>query len=124
MKILIIEDKKMIADMYKTQFESMGHEVTIAANGAEGLAYLDMKKPDLVLLDVMMPIMGGFEVLEKMKGHPARNNFKVFVLSNLSQEAEVKKGLELGADDFLVKSNFTPAELGDKIGLTDNSKKV
>jgi DNA-binding response OmpR family regulator len=121
MKILIIEDEKMIADMYKVQFELLGHDVTVSANGAEGLIYLEMNKPDLLLLDLMMPVMDGFEVLEKLKDFQARDKFRVCVLSNLSQEAQVRKVLDLGANDFFVKAEFTPAELAKKLGLTDEN---
>lgn len=115
MKTLIIEDDTAIANMYKTQFELMGHEVALAENGQVGLVCVDKLLPDLILLDIIMPVMDGFEVLARLNIHPRRQQFKIFVLSNLSQDDDIQRGMMLGADDYFTKLNFTPTQLGDKI---------
>lgn len=114
-KILLAEDDEMISSMYKTKFEQAGFEVLLADNGLDGLQLALSSKPDLILLDIIMPQLDGFAVLERLKMNNKTKNIPVFLLTNLGTEEDVKKGEELGAKDYLVKANLTPAEILDKV---------
>ncbi len=115
-KVLLVEDDAMLVDMYVMKFESEGFEVRRGGNGIEGLKLLEEKGvPDIILLDVMMPQMDGFTMLGKVKEHPEWKNIPVILLTNLGQETDVKKGLAMGANDYLVKASFTPAQVVEKV---------
>lgn len=114
-KILIIEDDDFLRSLAVTKLEKEGFVVSMAANGQDGLAAVQSVMPDLLILDLMLPIMSGFEVLEKMKSDEATKNIKVIVFSNLGEESDIKKCLDMGANDYLVKANFTLDELVEKI---------
>ena len=113
--ILLVEDDTMISSMYGTKFEQSNFEVLMANNGADGLELALANKPDLILLDIIMPQLDGFTVLEKLKADPKTKNIPVILLTNLGTEEDIKKGQELGAKDYLVKANLTPAEVLDKV---------
>lgn len=115
MKILIIEDEASIAEMYRVQFTTAGHDVIVVNNGAEGIAAIIKETPHIALLDLIMPIVNGYEVLDKLKKSNILNKVKVYILSNLGQDNEVEKGLALGADAYFVKSQYTPTELLRKV---------
>lgn len=114
-KILLIEDDKMLADMYVTKFEKEGLHVGRAHDGAEGLEIIKQEKPDLVLLDIIMPKLDGFAVLKAIKADPELKKIHVLLLTNLGQSEDVTKGNELGADDYFIKANHTPAEIVEKV---------
>jgi len=114
-KVLIIEDEETISGMYKTSMEKAGYAVVLANNGDDGLAMAKAEKPDLVLLDIMMPKMDGFAVLEKIKLENNIKNTPVIMLTNLGQEEDKEKGRKLGAADYWVKADFTPAQVNEKI---------
>ena len=114
-KILIVEDEEYIAEMYKIRFEMSGYEIVLAADGQEGIDMAIKEKPDLVLLDLVMPNKNGYQVLEELRANPETKGLKIFILSNLGQKEEIDKGLSLGADGFYVKAHMTPTELLDKI---------
>lgn len=103
-KILFVEDDDALAAVYVVRLEAEGLEVKRVANGEEALAAAIEYKPDLVLLDVMMPKVSGFDVLDILRNTPETANLKVIMLTALSQEADKKRAEELGADDYLVKS--------------------
>jgi len=107
-KVLIIEDEEFILDMYKIKFEQSGYSVEIAYNGEEGLEKIKILKPDIVLLDLMMPKMDGYQVLEKVRADDDIKNTKIHILSNFGQDDEIKKSMAQGADGYLVKSSITP----------------
>lgn len=113
--ILLVEDDEMINTMYKTKFEQADFVVLSSDNGADGLELALEHKPDLILLDIIMPQLDGFAVLEKLKSNAKTKNIPVMLLTNLGTEEDVKKGEELGAKDYLVKANLTPAEVLDKV---------
>ncbi|PLX20679.1 response regulator [Candidatus Parcubacteria bacterium] len=113
--ILLVEDDTMISSMYKTKFESAKFEVITADNGADGLELAMSKKPDLILLDIIMPQLDGFAVLERLKMSAKTKSIPVFLLTNLGTEEDVKKGQELGAKDYLVKASLTPGEVLAKV---------
>lgn len=121
--IMIVEDDSFVMDIYKTKLSQEGFTVVEAENGAEALKKLKNVKPDLMLLDIIMPYMDGLEVLKRVKKNEDTKNIPVILLTNLSQKEEVDKGIELGAKDYLIKSHFTPSEVLEKIKicLADNS---
>lgn len=104
-KVLIAEDDMFIASAYKTKLEVMGAEVRVAEDGEEAIAILKDFKPDVIVLDLVMPKQDGFETLKLLKAHESYKKIKVIVASNLSQEDEMKRARELGADLFLIKSD-------------------
>lgn len=113
--VLVIEDDVFLANIYKTKFEMEGFKISLADNGETGLAEIKKKKPDIVLLDILMPKMDGFAVLEKMKADEATKNIPVILLTNLGQKDDVDKGLEMGAAGYLIKAHFKPSEVVDKV---------
>lgn len=114
-KILIIEDDKLISSMYNTKLKIDGYKVFLADTGLKGFKKAKEKKPDLIMLDVILPELDGFSVLEKLKNNKQTKNIPVMMLTNLGTDEDVDKGKKLGAIDYLVKANFTPAEISKKI---------
>jgi len=114
-KILIVEDDKFLRELIARKLKTEGYEVLEAIDGEEGLKKIKEAKPDLVLLDLILPGIDGFEVLEKKKEDPEIEKIPVMVLSNLGQREDVERSLKLGAVDYLVKANFTPQEIIEKI---------
>ncbi len=113
--ILIIEDDAMLRDMYVLKFEKSGFTVSQAAEGAEGLELAKKKKPDIILLDIILPKMDGFAVLESIKSVDALKDVPVVLLTNLGQDTDREKGKKLGAVDYIVKANVTPAQVEEQI---------
>lgn len=116
-EIMIIEDDSFVMDIYQTKLAQEGFLVSTAANGMEALKKLEEKKetPDLILLDIIMPYVDGLEVLKKVRTIDRLKDVPVILLTNLSQKEEVDQGLALGANDYLIKSHFTPSEVLEKI---------
>lgn len=114
-KILLVEDEQIISEMYQTKLKSDGYDVLMADNGSDGLKMAISEKPDLVLLDIMLPLLDGFSVLEKMKANEAIAAIPVVMVTNLSTEEDRQKGERMGALDYLVKSNMTPEQLSQAI---------
>lgn len=114
-RILIVEDDQMIASMYKTKFEAEGFECLMASNGAIGLEMAKKEKPDLVMLDVMLPQLDGFSILKEIKSDSKIKKTPVIMLTNLGTEEDKVKGQKMGAADYLVKASLTPAEISKKI---------
>lgn len=116
-KILLAEDEPFLSGMYQTKLKIEGFDVAAAADGEEALAKLEKEKFDVVLLDIMMPKLNGFEVLNNIRNGANKELAKipVIILTNLGQKTDIEKGLLLGANDYIVKANFTPAEVVDKI---------
>lgn len=110
-KIVLADDEKFIAIAYKDGLTRAGYTVVVAQDGEEALAKIKAEMPDLVLLDLIMPKMTGFEVLKAVKEDPALKNIPVMILSNLSQTTDAAEAKQLGADEFLVKSNHSLKEL-------------
>lgn len=108
--ILIVEDETTLQDVYKLVLSSQGYTVSTANNGAEGLVQLKKTMPDLVLLDVFMPVMDGKEFLRNVDSHDYPNT-KIIVYTNLSDSKTEAEMLELGADKFILKSSMTPEDL-------------
>ncbi|OHA64389.1 MAG: hypothetical protein A2842_00685 [Candidatus Wildermuthbacteria bacterium RIFCSPHIGHO2_01_FULL_48_25] len=114
-KVLIIEDDKFLRELLSQKLLKEGYEVLEGVDGEAGLKKITEDKPDLVLLDLILPGKDGFEILTAAKSNPETANIPVLVLSNLGQQEEVEKALKLGAADFLVKAHFTPGEIVAKI---------
>lgn len=114
-KILIIEDDKFLRELIVRKLTAENFEALEAVDGENGLKMLKEGKPDLVLLDLILPGIDGFEVLSRMKNDPALASMPVIILSNLGQREDVERGLKLGAADYLVKAHFTPNEIIDKV---------
>jgi len=104
-KVLVAEDDTFLLKVYETKLTKAGYTVITALDGDETLAKIKETSPDLILLDLIMPKKSGFEVLETMKAEGTIQNIPIIVLSNLGQESDTKKALELGATDYFVKSN-------------------
>ena len=114
-KILIVEDDEFLLSMYSTKFEIEGYDVVIASDGEMGLKKAEEEKPGIILLDIMLPNMDGFDVLKRLKANRETSSIPVILLTNLSQKQDVEQGLSMGADDYLVKAHFMPSEVVDKI---------
>ena len=114
-KVLLVEDDKLIADMYQTRLTEEGFSVTQTAIGSEGLQLAAKELPDIVLLDVILPEMDGFSILNALKKNQATRDIPVLLLTNLGQETDVAKGKGLGAQEYLVKANFTPTQIVSEI---------
>lgn len=113
--ILIIEDDKFLRELIARKLVSENFDILEAVDGENGLKVLKENKPDLILLDLILPGIDGFEVLSKIKGDPSISSIPVIILSNLGQREDVERGLNLGAVDYLVKAHFTPNEIVGKI---------
>lgn len=113
--ILLVEDDNLLVRMYQDKFVRDGYKVNVASNGEEGLVKLKEQKPDLILLDIMMPKMDGFEMLKRIKADPKTKGVPVILLTNLGGQDDAKKGLEMGAVAYLIKSDYTPDEIAEKV---------
>ncbi len=113
--VLLVEDEKMLADMYATKFTMEGFKTNKAYDGAAGYEMAKDVKPDIILLDIIMPKLDGFAVLQKLRNDEATKDTPVILLTNLGQDEDIKKGKELGATDYFVKANHTPAEVVNKV---------
>jgi len=114
-KILLVEDDPFLIDIYSTKLKETGFAVVIANDGEEALEKIVQEKPDLVLLDIVLPRVDGWETLSRIKKDSRFSDLKIIVLSNLGQAQEVKKGLELGAAGYLIKSHYAPSEIIEEI---------
>ena len=114
-QVLVIEDDTFLSNIYKTKFEMEGFKVITAEDGEAGLKEAQKKKPDIILLDILLPKMDGYLVLENLKKDPETKNIPVIMLTNLGQKDDVEKGLEQGAVDYLIKAHFKPSEVVDKV---------
>jgi len=114
-KVLIVDDEPNIVAALEFLLEKNGYQVRVAANGEEALGQLDAFAPDLVLLDVMVPKVSGYEVCQRMRARPEWRDIKIVMLSAKGREVEVEKGMSLGADLYVTKP-FSSAELVATIG--------
>ncbi len=113
--VLLVEDDIFLSGIYQKKFEMEGYKVSTADNGEKGLNDAKKKKPDIILLDILLPKLDGFAVLEKLKADPATKDIPVVLLTNLGQKDDVEKGLDAGAVDYLIKAHFKPSEIVDKV---------
>lgn len=112
-KIAIVEDDQAISQMYRFKFEAEGYEVETAENGKLGLELVEKMKPDIVLLDLMMPEMNGDEVLAKMRATPWGKNIKVVILTNMGEQEIPDSVLQFGVSRLILKANMTPRQVAE-----------
>jgi len=114
-KILIIEDDTFLVKMYLERLQDEGYMVVVASNGEEGLQRVTTEQPDLILLDMVLPIMNGFDFLKNFKTLPNIKKIPILILSNLGQDQDIAQAKELGAVDYLVKTHYPLKNVVEKI---------
>lgn len=114
-KIAIIEDDVAIAGMYNAKLTASGYDVKVAENGKVGLDLIKSFRPDVILLDLMMPVMNGLEVLQKFKDDPELTRAKVVVLSNMGDTETTAKIADFKVDDRIVKAELTPSQVAERV---------
>ena len=114
-RILIVEDENTIASIYCDKFSREGFAVSYAVDGEEGLRMASEQKPDVILLDIILPRVNGFDVLQKLKANPMTMLIPVIMWTNLSQPEDAQKARSLGAVDYLVKVNNLPSEVVERV---------
>jgi len=114
-KILLVEDEEIMLDLLQKKLTKEGYQVSVARDGEEGLKVMREIKPDLILLDIIMPKMGGFEVMEEMAKEKELKHIPVIIISNSGQPVELDKAQKLGARDWLIKTEFDPQEVIEKV---------
>ncbi len=113
-KILLVEDDRFLIKAVYTKLTQKGFEVVLANDGDEAISKAKSEKPELVLLDMVLPKKSGFEVLRAIKGDPDTASIPVFILSNLAQDQDIQEGKALGAEDYIVKSNTSLSAIVEK----------
>jgi len=114
--IIIVEDDVFLSDIYQTKFTEAGYECLLAQDGSRCLSLLEGgASPYVILLDIVMPKMDGLELLTFLKGNEKYKGISVILLSNLGQDTDIKKGMELGALDYMIKAHYTPSEVVKKV---------
>ncbi len=113
--ILVVEDDKFLRELISQKLAAENFNVEGAVDGEEGIKKIKELKPAVVLLDLILPGIDGFEVLLRVKNDPALAQIPVIILSNLGQREDIERGLKLGAVDYLIKAHFTPGEIIEKI---------
>lgn len=114
-KILLVEDDKMISSMYETKLRQEDYVIYTAEDGGRGLEIASQEKPDLILLDIILPQLDGFTVLQELKNNETTRNIPVVMLTNLGTTEDKEKGKQMKADGYLVKASLTPAQLSEEI---------
>jgi CheY-like chemotaxis protein len=120
-KILIVADEKNLIELLKKKLTNEDYEVSVAHNGEEGLRTMKKIKPDLILLDIVMPRIDGFEVMEAMAKDDKLKNIPIVVVSNSGQSVEINRAQKLGAEDWIVKTEFDLQEVIEKVKKHINS---
>ena len=123
-KILLVEDDRFLIKAVYTKLTQKGFEVVLANDGDEAISKAKTEKPEIVLLDMVLPKKSGFEVLRELKGNPETASIPVFILSNLAQDQDIQEGKALGAEDYIVKSNTSLSAIVDKVANFLATKKT
>ena len=113
--ILLVEDDPFLIDIYTTKLKEVGYSLDVASDGEMALKKIREQKPDLMILDIVLPQLDGWEILRQIKADKNLKNLKIVVLSNLGQKEEVEKGVELGAVKYLIKAHYTPTQVVEEI---------
>ena len=121
-KILIIEDDKSLVSILEGAIDLEKFEIVLALEADEGIKKALSEKPAVIVLDILLPGQSGFECLKRLKEMKETKGIPVIILSNLGQEEDVEKGKKLGASDYMVKANFTPSQVLEKVQLLGVSK--
>ena len=114
-KVLIVEDDRFLSSAYRLKFTKAGYEVKLAMDGSEGMAILSTFTPDIILLDLVMPVKDGFTMLSELKADERYKNIPVVITSNLSQKEDIDKAKSMGATDFIIKSDISLDDLVKKV---------
>lgn len=114
-KILVAEDDNFLSTVVSSELTNAGYEVYTAVDGEQCIVVAREKAPDLILLDILMPNVSGYEALARLKAEPATAQIPVIMLSNLGQPEEIDKAKQAGAADYLIKVHFTPKEIIEKV---------
>jgi DNA-binding response OmpR family regulator len=114
-KVLLVEDDDALASVYETRLQAEGFDIRRVPNGEDALASALQYKPDLIVLDVMMPKVSGFDVLDILRNTPETTNVKIIMLTALSQDSDRQRAEQLGVDDYLVKSQVVIADVVERI---------
>ena len=114
-KILIIEDEEFVRELYEETLQRAGFSIVTAIDGNEGFSKVISEKPDLILLDIMLPKMNGLDMLKKIKKKETVKNIPVILLTNFSQESVIKEGFSLGAAGYLIKADYTLEKIVEEI---------
>lgn len=114
-KIVIAEDDRFLANAYRIKLTKMGFDVVVMSDGDQVIKYLTDTMPDLILLDLIMPIKDGFDTLSEIRAQEKFKKVPIIVASNLGQGEDIKKATEMGATDYIVKSDLSLQELAEKI---------
>lgn len=114
-KVLIVDDDEFLLEMYALKFKEVGFKVEIAETGREAVDKVDEFAPDIILLDIVLPEMDGFEVLQEIKHNKKVPNSLIVMLTNLGQKDDTERSIRLGADDYIIKAHFTPSEVVEKV---------
>ncbi|MFC1630122.1 response regulator [Patescibacteria group bacterium] len=109
--ILLIEDDPFLIDLYSTRLKAAGFEIDVATNGQEGLEKVREKKPDLLVLDMVLPTIDGWEVLKELKKEERFKDLKILIFSNLDQKADIEGAFRFGVTKYLIKAHYTPTEV-------------
>jgi len=125
-RVLVVDDDKTLLNMYKERLEASGYQVITAVNGEIALSKAVETLPHIILLDIMMPKVNGFDVLNIVKSTPETKNIPVIILTALTQENHKQKGIADGADDYIIKSEVMPKQVVQKIEkvISEHRKKI
>ncbi len=113
--IMLVEDDKFLRELLVRKLESAGFKISTAVDGQEAFRKTKDEMPDIVLLDLVLPGIEGFDILEQIRKDEKTKDIPVIILSNLGQKEEVDKGMQLGASDYLIKAHFTPDQIIKKV---------
>jgi len=123
-RVLLVEDDDFLRKICKTKLEREGFDVSVAINGKEALKKIMEGDSQIVLLDIILPTMDGFEVLRRVKEVPSKSSIPIIMLTNLGQENEIEKGFKLGAEDYIIKAHLTVGEIVEKVKEVLKKKKI
>lgn len=113
--VFVVEDDELLVKAYQLKLEKEGLEVWVATDGREALSFLEKNPPNLVLLDLLLPGVGGFDVLAEIRKRPLWKDVPVIIMTNLGQEQDIMRGKDLGATDYIVKANLRMNEIYEKV---------
>ena len=114
-KVLFVEDDPFLIDIYGTKLKQAGYEIAVQSDGEKVVASILKEKPDVVVLDIVLPHVDGWDILRSIQENEEAKRTKIIILSNLGQKDEVEKGLQLGAARYLIKAHYTPSQVVGEI---------